>query len=216
MVADLMDAYKSCAICNQWAASQNSVRCEWVVGQNYADSRLCKQFYHMQCLTPPLLAKPAKGYSWGCLACTIQRRKDVESEKYRFVSNGGSAPTPKGKTVTTKQQKKLISEAPDVMFRGWPWRYFGLYTRAEDTLNPEDLIFPRSVTRVGIKYQANVPTLEEQADGELVRQENIKTTGMAAPDIYERGFDPGETTLETTITLICKPSDDRKFNCKQF
>lgn len=76
----------------------------------------------MQCLNPPLAAKPAKGYSWGCLACTIQRRKDVESEKYRFTSNGGSAP-PRGKAA--KKEKAAVNDKPDVMFRGWPWRYFG-------------------------------------------------------------------------------------------
>ena len=77
----------------------------------------------MKCLTPPLSAKPAKGYSWACLACTIQRRKDVESEKYRFTSNGGSAP-PRSK-ANLKKEKAVISNTPDVMFRGWPWRYFG-------------------------------------------------------------------------------------------
>jgi len=77
----------------------------------------------MQCLTPPLSAKPAKGYSWGCLPCTIQRRKDVESEKYRFLTNGGSAPAPPRKSG--KKEKAAISNTPDVMFRGWPWRYFG-------------------------------------------------------------------------------------------
>lgn len=28
MVSDLLDAYHSCAICKQWAASQDTVRCE--------------------------------------------------------------------------------------------------------------------------------------------------------------------------------------------
>ena len=32
-----------------------------------------------------------------------------------------------------------------------------LYTIAEDTLDPDDLIFPRAATRVGPKYQATVP-----------------------------------------------------------
>lgn len=28
MVADLTDSYRSCCVCNKWAASQDSVRCE--------------------------------------------------------------------------------------------------------------------------------------------------------------------------------------------
>jgi hypothetical protein len=28
MVADLTDAFRSCCVCEQWAASQESVRCE--------------------------------------------------------------------------------------------------------------------------------------------------------------------------------------------
>jgi hypothetical protein len=41
-----------------------------------------------------------------------------------------------------------------------------LYTRAQDTLDPEDLIFPRAATRVGVKYQANVLSWEEQQAAE--------------------------------------------------
>lgn len=162
----------------------------------------------MNCLTPPLAAKPAKGYSWGCLPCTIQRRKDVESEKYRFVTNGGSAP-PRAKGG--KKEKAVISDKPEVMFRGWPWRYFGLYTNAEDTLNPEDLIFPRAVTRLGVKFQANVMTEEEQEAAEVKRKQSLEATGMPAKEIYERGFDPEETPYETTITMICEPSDERRY-----
>jgi hypothetical protein len=41
-----------------------------------------------------------------------------------------------------------------------------LYTNAEDTLDPDDLIFPRAATRTGIKFQANVLTWEEQQAAE--------------------------------------------------
>ena len=37
-----------------------------------------------------------------------------------------------------------------------------LYTVAEDTLDPDDLIFPRAATRVGHKYQANVPLTKDE------------------------------------------------------
>ena len=33
MVADLTDTFRSCCVCTQWAASQESVRCEWVLNR---------------------------------------------------------------------------------------------------------------------------------------------------------------------------------------
>ena len=45
-----------------------------------------------------------------------------------------------------------------------------LYTRAQDTLDPDDPIFPRAATRVGMKYQANVLSWEEQQAVEANRE----------------------------------------------
>ncbi|OCF76650.1 hypothetical protein I204_02349 [Kwoniella mangroviensis CBS 8886] len=115
MVSDLTEAFRSCCVCEQWASYQESVRCE-----------ACKKHYHMKCLNPPLVGKPAKGYSWFCLSCSIQRHKDVESEKYRFTMNGSSTTT--GKNKQKAKEKIVATDArPDVTFRGWPWRYFGRY-----------------------------------------------------------------------------------------
>ncbi|GMK59807.1 hypothetical protein CspeluHIS016_0900240 [Cutaneotrichosporon spelunceum] len=190
MVADLLDEYHSCKICDKWAAAQDTVRCE-----------LCRGYFHMACLTPPLSAKPAKGYSWACLGCTIQRRRDVESEKYRFVSNGGSAPP---RVKAGKKERAAISDTPDIQFRGWSWRYFGLHTRAEDTLSEEDLIFPRAVTRVGPKYTANVLTWEEQQAAEVAKQGSLRALGPSL-ETPERGFDPDENAHTPTLTVLSVP-----------
>ena len=32
MISDLTDDFRSCCVCEKWAASQDSVRCEWVLG----------------------------------------------------------------------------------------------------------------------------------------------------------------------------------------
>lgn len=79
----------------------------------------------MSCLNPPLAAKPAKGYSWVCLPCSLQRHKDVEDQKFHYITNG-SAPS-KPKLVKQEKQDKAArsSNDPDRTFRGWPWRYFG-------------------------------------------------------------------------------------------
>lgn len=99
-----------------------------------------------------------------------------------------------------------------------------LYTRAEDTLSAEDLIFPRAVTRVGTKYQANVLSWEEQQEAEahhaaqldqagpsrLSRECGEKTQSDVA---VERGYDPGEKKHESTLEVWCTPSDERECNC---
>lgn len=142
-----------------------------------ADDRACKNNYHMSCLNPPLVAKPAKGYSWVCLTCSLQRHKDVQEKKFLYQPNASAPKQPKAHGK--KKDKSAVNpNRPDKTHRGWPWRYFGyvgsseqeltysLYTNAEDTLDPDDLIFPRAATRTGIKFQANVLTWEEQQAAE--------------------------------------------------
>ncbi|WWD07955.1 hypothetical protein V865_006064 [Kwoniella europaea PYCC6329] len=195
MVSDLTEAFRSCCVCEQWASYQESVRCE-----------ACKKHYHMKCLNPPLAGKPAKGYSWFCLSCSIQRHKDVESEKYRFTMNGSTTTT--GKNKQKAKEKIIATDArPDVTFRGWPWRYFGVFTTPEDVLDPDDAIFPRAATRVGSKYQANVPSWEEQERPHVPGVVEVEA-GPSRHGLIERGYDPGERKYESSLTLRSRPSDD--------
>jgi len=78
----------------------------------------------MGCLTPPLSAKPAKGYSWVCLKCSLQRHQDVEQHKFHFGNGSASAIKTK---ITLKTKEKVIGDTkrPDVIHHGWPFRYFG-------------------------------------------------------------------------------------------
>ena len=76
----------------------------------------------MRCLNPPLLAKPAKGYSWVCPPCSAKRHQDVQENRYLF--GGSSAPKEKAKALQ-KKEKNATSNRADIMYRGWPWRYFG-------------------------------------------------------------------------------------------
>ncbi|WVF70081.1 hypothetical protein IAT40_004868 [Kwoniella sp. CBS 6097] len=195
MVSDLMEAFRSCCVCEQWASYQESVKCE-----------ACKKHYHMSCLNPPLVGKPAKGYSWVCPPCSFQRHQDVEQHKFLYTQNG-SAPT-KGKAGKAKEKISASDARPDVSFRGWPWRYFGLYTTPEDTLDPEDAIFPRAATRVGMKYQANVPTWEEEQEKRGLGIVEAEAGPSRHGPMLERGHSPGERKHETTIELKGQPSDD--------
>ncbi|WRT65032.1 uncharacterized protein IL334_001974 [Kwoniella shivajii] len=195
MVSDLTEAFRSCCVCNQWASYQESVRCE-----------ACKKHYHMSCLTPPLVGKPAKGYSWFCIPCSVQRHRDVESAKFRFTTNG--APPAIGKNKQKAKEKSTATDSrPDVTFRGWPWRYFGVYTTPEDALDPEDGIFPRAATRVGSKYQVNVPSWEDQETPHVPGVVEVEA-GPSRHGLMERGFEPGDRKYESTIDVRSKPSDD--------
>ncbi|KAE8540336.1 hypothetical protein D1P53_003281 [Cryptococcus gattii VGV] len=163
----------------------------------------------MSCLQPPLLAKPAKGYSWVCPSCVFQHNTQTERQKAPLGIDPLGSSKPRG----TKSKRKMITSdfTPDTMFRGWPWRYFGIHTNVEDTLDPEDAIFPRAATRVGSKYQANVPSWEEESRGQ---KSNLlpKTTSLTIQNpssiSVERGRSPGERKHESTIELWSAPSDD--------
>ncbi|KAH7867753.1 PHD-zinc-finger like domain-containing protein [Lentinula edodes] len=109
----------------------------------------CKKYFHMHCVQPPLQAKPSRGYGWTCAPCSRRHEEEVDS---RAASN---APAPRGRGRPRKDRTQAEKEEnfPVKHFRLWPFRYFGQYTLVEDTLDPEDLIFPRAATRVGPKYQ---------------------------------------------------------------
>ncbi|KAJ3528710.1 hypothetical protein NM688_g7960 [Phlebia brevispora] len=74
----------------------------------------------------------------------------------------------------------------------WPFRYFGQYTVAEDTLDPDDLIFPRAATRVGSKFQG----------GPLWPTPGEEDAARATGAIEERGEDD---TIEV-LSLVCQMS----------
>lgn len=102
-----------------------------------------------------------------------------------------------------------------------------LYTSAQDTLDPDDPIFPRAATRVGIKYQAVVPPWKGdpatvEADQRLAEPEagpsrHIIGKTPLIPFIHdrltivERGHDIGERKHESTYDVICTPSDEREY-----
>nr|AAV28764.1 ZNF1p [Cryptococcus gattii] len=112
MVADLTDDFRICCRCRQWSSFQDSIKCE-----------SCREHYHMTCLQPPLLAKPAKGYSWVCPSCFYQPNTQPEGQKLLLLNNSSGAG--KLRAARTKIKSNTLDFTPDTMFRGWPWRYFG-------------------------------------------------------------------------------------------
>lgn len=192
VIGDLTDTLRLCETCDKWAPSHDSVRCD-----------TCKCYYHMACVNPPLVAKPAKGYGWTCGACSRQHDEQVGNSTGR---NLVPAKTRSSRTVSKSRSLVGINSVPnlrdinseDRYFKMWPFRYFGLYTVAEDTLDPDDLIFPKAATRVGPRFQAVV--------GPWIPQ-TPRTTPQPSqtPDgIPERG---GDDTIEMMSIISNMPPE---------
>ncbi|MCJ1405656.1 putative PHD type zinc finger protein with BAH domain-containing protein [Xylographa trunciseda] len=129
------------------------------------------------CARPPLLKKPARGFAWSCGPCSRKQERKLEArntplvgeraldgeeeeyidedeEEHAAVSNRttGSSPENPGaeaglRPATTEQlaQAKL-----------WPYRYLGIHCKVEDALDYDDRIYPRAISRLGPRHQANV------------------------------------------------------------
>ncbi|EPQ56118.1 hypothetical protein GLOTRDRAFT_115511 [Gloeophyllum trabeum ATCC 11539] len=182
IVPDLTDSLRLCATCEEWCPHPETVQCD-----------RCKKFFHMSCVQPPLLAKPSRGYGWTCAPCSRKHEEEVDShEVVRHITPSqpskpkSNAPPARGRGRPRKDRAQAEKEENMEIkhYQMWPFRYFGLYTVAEDTLDPEDLIFPRTATRVGAKFQAVVPPLIDRDNP------NASTSG---PDLEERG---GDSTIE--------------------
>lgn len=153
VIPDLTDSLRLCDTCHSWCPNADTVQCH-----------RCKRFFHMGCVQPPLSAKPTRGYGWTCAPCARQHEEEVDSHEVRHPTPllpkpKSNAPAPRGRGRPRKDRTLAEKEEnlPVKHFNMWPFRYFGQHTVAEDTLDSEDLIFPRTATRVGQKFQANIP-----------------------------------------------------------
>ena len=146
-----------------------------LISNDSVDCAVCKNTYHMNCVRPPLLKKPARGFGWSCGPCSRKQEKKLEArntplvgeksmegEEEEFVDeeedqsataagNGSSreidvqASGPRPPTAEQIAQAKL-----------WPFRYLGIHCRVEDALDYDDRIYPRASSRLGPKHQATV------------------------------------------------------------
>ncbi|KAN0088178.1 hypothetical protein V8E55_005235 [Tylopilus felleus] len=185
VVPDLTDALRLCATCSQWCANPDTVGCD-----------RCKKFFHMSCVQPPLLAKPSRGYGWTCAPCSKRHEEEVDSHEVRHLTPvtkpKSNAPPPRGRGRPRKD-RSLAEKEENVdikYFKMWPFRYFGQYTVAEDTLDPDDLIFPRAATRVGPKYQAVTPPLN------AIASSSISDDALTPKNVLDGEQRGGEDTVE--------------------
>ncbi|KAL0953950.1 hypothetical protein HGRIS_005111 [Hohenbuehelia grisea] len=176
VVPDLTDALRLCDTCVAWCETPETVQCD-----------RCKKYFHMLCVQPPLMNKPSRGYGWTCAPCSRKHEEEVDSHDVRHstpitTKPKSNAPAPRGRGRPRKDRSQAEREENLQIkhFNMWPYRYFGQYTKALDTLDPDDLIFPRIATRQGPKFQASVPPAPD-----------LNTAAASDPD--ERG---GDNTIE--------------------
>ncbi|KAH8925695.1 hypothetical protein BT69DRAFT_1260097, partial [Atractiella rhizophila] len=137
--SDLLLPSQSCVQCRKWAITAESVCCS-----------LCERAFHLACLDPPMLRKPASGYVWACTGCTKGAGTgDGLRDRVKAKDSGTRKGKVKGSGLEDVGQLKLTN--------GWPFRYFGEHCDPYSVLVPHDSPHPRASTRFGPKFQAIVP-----------------------------------------------------------
>lgn len=104
-------------------------------------------------------------------------------------------------------------------FNNWPYRYFGQHTAAPDVLDPHDSIYPRATTRLGPKFQAGLPSWEEQQAigvgtsvaawgkrSEMEKEAN-EAAGEAAKDSVMQDGSASASKAATPVPETTKPAE---------
>lgn len=158
---DLTSASKMCKRCSDFAANHNSVDCA-----------VCKNTYHMGCVRPPLLKKPARGFAWACAPCSRAQELKLEARNTPAASDSAAAADDDlmddeeddlgGRDQATRESSIGVephaapTAAQLAQANLWPYRYLGIHSRPEDALDYDDRIYPRASSRLGPRHQANV------------------------------------------------------------
>ncbi|PGH19212.1 hypothetical protein AJ80_04183 [Polytolypa hystricis UAMH7299] len=160
---ELLSDVKTCKKCCLYAANVDSVDCA-----------VCHSTYHMDCVRPKLLKKPARGFAWACAPCSRAQERKLEARNTPIV---GEIP-PEAESEIVEEEEEDPTAAADVTRRStpaanehvpkpataeqiaqaklWPFRYLGIHCRVEDALDYDDRIYPRASSRLGTRHQANV------------------------------------------------------------
>ncbi|OLN88561.1 E3 ubiquitin-protein ligase SNT2 [Colletotrichum chlorophyti] len=157
---EFTSAVKLCKRCSGYCASNDSVDCA-----------VCKKTYHMNCVRPPLLKKPSRGFAWSCAACSrAQERKlearhtpnlldpagDEDEDLYDDDEDEMQVDTERTSPADDDDSHRTGTAEQIYQASLWPWRYLGMHCKPEDALDYDDRIYPRASTRIGPKHQATV------------------------------------------------------------
>lgn len=160
---ELTSAVKTCRRCSGYCASNDSVDCA-----------VCEHTYHMNCVRPPLLKKPSRGFAWSCAACSRAQERKLEARNTPNVGLDSNAEPEEEELLDEEEDDQgadtgrsspadgtdhmHIPATEEQMYHAslWPYRYLGIHCKVEDALDYDDRIYPRASTRVGPRHQATV------------------------------------------------------------
>ncbi|KAK7540734.1 uncharacterized protein J3D65DRAFT_616351 [Phyllosticta citribraziliensis] len=165
-VKELTSAVKTCKRCSGYCATNDSVECA-----------VCHNTYHMNCVRPPLLKKPSRGFAWACGPCGRAQERKLEARRTPIIGEAAisqeeeeqvdeeeedanalvntTAPSPSGSDAPVDDHP--ATQAEIALAKMWPMRYLGIHCRVEDALQYDDrAIYPRASSRLGPRHQANV------------------------------------------------------------
>jgi len=146
----------------------------------------------MNCVRPPLLKKPSRGFAWACGPCSRAQEKKLEARRTPLLGSGNeegeeeevvdeeeedanaetTAPSPNDSE--TQVDLHPGTQAEIALAKMWPMRYLGIHCRVEDALQYDDrAIYPRASSRLGPRHQANVNVWHGRPI-ELVKPAEIK------------------------------------------
>ena len=137
------------------------------------DCAVCQHTYHMNCVRPPLLKKPSRGFAWSCAACSRAQERKLEArntpnlldpnydpdgeEEFLDDEEDDPAGVDTGRTSPSGDGAHQPATAEQIYHASlWPYRYLGIHCKVEDALDYDDRIFPRASTRLGPRHQAVV------------------------------------------------------------
>lgn len=153
----------------------------------------------MNCVRPPLLKKPSRGFAWACGPCSRAQERKLEARRTPLIGGanedadeeepldeeeddaGGvtTAPSPSGSDAQVDLHPGTQAEI--ALAKMWPMRYLGIHCRVEDALQYDDrAIYPRASSRLGPRHQANVNVWHGRAV-ELVKPAEIKKRYVKGP-----------------------------------
>lgn len=129
----------------------------------------------MNCVKPPLLKKPSRGFAWSCAACSRAQEKKLEKRHTPRIYDQDQRVEVEDEEMHEEEEEEDVHAMDterntptdgDEHHQGtaeqiyqaslWPYRYLGMHCKPDDALDYDDRIYPRASTRIGPRHQANV------------------------------------------------------------
>lgn len=157
------------------AVSGGTSKLTFISRNDSVECAVCHNTYHMNCVRPPLLKKPSRGFAWACAPCSRAQEKKLEARRTPLLGSGNedgedeemldeeeeeagvetTAPSPND--TDDELDPHPATQAEIALAKMWPMRYLGIHCRVEDALQYDDrAIYPRASSRLGPRHQANV------------------------------------------------------------